>query len=175
MSREVHRHLAELQCLLGGVGLGAAHHRAQSSAQLAQAERLWNVVVGAAVEPAHPVRFLAARGQHDDRERARLRRATDLAADFDAGNQRQHPIEQHDVGFALGNAHQRLFAVARLGDLETVLFEIVAQQGDERRLVFDDQDERAGHAWVRPGDTISRDELSPFGRFWVNGVPCTRK
>ena len=73
------------------------------------------------------------------------RRAPDAAADLDAGDQRQHPVEQHEIGLALGDLHECLLAVAGLADLEALLFEIVAQHRDERRLVFDDQDERLCH------------------------------
>ncbi len=174
MSGKIHGDVAELQRLFGGVRLGAAHHGAQPRGELAQAERLGDVVVGAAVETAHPVGLLAARGQHDDRQGAGLRRAADLATNLDPRDQRQHPVEQYDVRPVLGDAHQRFFAIRGLADLETLLFEVVAQQGDERRLILDDQHERLGHASVRPGFGSSRLELSPFGRFCVSGVPCTR-
>ena len=45
----------------------AAEQRADARHQLADAERFRQVVVGAAVETKHFVRFLAPRGQHQDR------------------------------------------------------------------------------------------------------------
>ena len=44
-----------------------AQHRADARRQLAQAERLGDVVVGAVLETGDPVVFARARGQHDDR------------------------------------------------------------------------------------------------------------
>ena len=45
----------------------APHQRRRARHQLAHAERLRQVVVGAAVEPHHFVGFLAPRGQHQNR------------------------------------------------------------------------------------------------------------
>jgi hypothetical protein len=61
------------------------------------------------------------------------------AADLDAGEMRQHPVEQDEVGLVLAQM-QRLLAVVRLGDAEALALEIVAQQADQRGLVLDDQD-----------------------------------
>ena len=49
--------------------LRAAQHRLDAGHQLARAEGLGNVVVGAQLEPDHAVGLLVARGQHDDRHR----------------------------------------------------------------------------------------------------------
>jgi hypothetical protein len=42
-------------------------HRGMTDGQFARAERLHDIVVGAAVEPANAVALLTACGQHDDR------------------------------------------------------------------------------------------------------------
>src|SRR6266404_3163461 len=98
MGYEIHGKIGEAQHLLGARRLGAAHHGAQSRDQLGWAERLDDVVVGAAVETAHAVALFAARRQHDDGYRARGGSATDLPAHLDAGDERQHPVKQDDVG-----------------------------------------------------------------------------
>ena len=58
-------------------------------------------------------RFLAARRQHDDRHVAGFGAAAQAAADLDARQLRQHPVEQHEIGLFLGGHHQRFLAVAR--------------------------------------------------------------
>ena len=117
---EVHRDIGVAQHVVGRVRLGAPDHRAQPRHQFARAERLDDIVVGAAVEAADAVALLAARRQHDDRQRAGRRRPADLPAHFEAGDQRQHPVEQHGVGPVLGDAQQRLLAVGRLIDRESL-------------------------------------------------------
>ena len=59
-------------------------------------------------------------------------------------------------------------------DHKALAFEVVAQHGDERRLVLDDQDQRLHRMPARSGATTWMLELSPFGRACVSGVPCTR-
>ena len=56
-------------------GAGPAQHRVDPQHQLARAERLGDVVVGADLEPDDPVGLLAERGQHDDRHVAAARAA----------------------------------------------------------------------------------------------------
>ncbi len=170
---QVHRQVGVFQHLLRGVGPGPPDHRAQPRHQLARAERLDDVVVGAAVEAAHPVGLLGARGQHDDRHRPGRGCAADLPAHLDPRDQRQHPVEQHRIGLALGDAQQRLLAVGRLADRKPLAFEVVAQQRDERRFVLDDEHQRLHCGGARSGARTSRLDLSPFGRAAVSGVPCT--
>ena len=69
-----------------------------------------------------------------------------LAAHFDPRHDRQHPVQQHDVGHCLGDAGQRLLAVDGLLDAETLFFQVVAQHGRQRRLVLHDQHDGFGRA-----------------------------
>ena len=73
--------------------------------QLADAERLGHVVVGAELEAEHPVELVAARREHDDRHvrRARPQRAAHVAA----VHVRQAEVEQHDVDVPVGLDVQR--------------------------------------------------------------------
>ena len=80
--------------------------------QLARAERLGHIIVGAGLEAANAVSFLAARGQHDDRNVGGRRAAAQAAADFDAADALDHPVEEDDVGLDLIDQDQRLLAVA---------------------------------------------------------------
>src|SRR5467141_2211899 len=58
---EIHRHVGEMQHLLHRARLGSPDHRAQSGDEFARAERLDDIVVRTAVEPAHSVALFAAR------------------------------------------------------------------------------------------------------------------
>jgi len=69
--------------------------------QFRHRERLDDVIVGAGRQPPDPFAFLAARGQHDDRQRPRLRPCPQAAAQLDPGQARQHPVEHDQVGNAL--------------------------------------------------------------------------
>ena len=74
-------------------------------AQLANAERLGDVVVGAGLEAEHLLGLLRAGGQHQDR-RAHAA-APQLAADFEAVFARQHDVEQDRVERCLARPLQR--------------------------------------------------------------------
>src|SRR5438128_2369289 len=56
---EIHLYIGEMQHLLPGTRLSAPDHGAQPGDEFARAERLDDIVVGTAVEPAYPVTFLA--------------------------------------------------------------------------------------------------------------------
>ena len=73
----------------------AADQRAQPREQLAEIERLDEVVVGAAVQPFDARLHGVARGQHQDRHGAA--RLANRAADGEAVAPRQHDVEDHRV------------------------------------------------------------------------------
>src|SRR2546423_3872 len=116
----------------------------------------------------------ASRRQHDHRQRSGPRRPPNPAAHLDPGDERKHPVEQHDIGLALGDLDERLLAVGGFANLKAFFLEVVAQQHDERRFILDDQDDGLAHSLLRAGLTISRLDWSPFGRASVRGVPWTR-
>src|ERR1700730_8087174 len=171
---EIHRHVGEMEHLIHGARLGSPDHRAQSGDELTRAERLDDIVVGAAVEPAHSVALFAARRQHYHRQRTGLGCPPNPTAYLDPGDERQHPVEQHDIRFALGDLDERLLAVGGFADLKALFLEVVAQQHHKRRFILDDKDDRLAHSALRAGLTISRFDWSPFGRASVRGVPWTR-
>ena len=78
----------------------AADQRAQPRQQLAEVERLDQIVVGAAVEPLDARLDRVARGQHQDRHGAA--RLANRAADREAVAPRQHHVE--DDGVVVGRA-----------------------------------------------------------------------
>ena len=76
-----------------------AQHRADAKDQLADAERLDDVVVGAQLEADHAIDLLALCGQHHDRRLAgACLAAADPAADLGARDVGQHQVQQNDVG-----------------------------------------------------------------------------
>ena len=149
MGGEVEPQVVEAQQLLGEGRAHPAQHGADARDQLGRRERLADEVVGTGVEAAQPVGLLAARGQHDDRQMRGVGAAPQPAADLEAGELRQHPVEQEQVGLPLLDQGHRLLAVERLGDGEAGRLQIVGEQLLQRRLVLDDQDQRL-HGVVAP-------------------------
>ena len=98
----------------------AAQQRADPRAELADRERLRDVVVRAELEPEHLVELVVARGEHDDRHRAR--RPQPLA-DLEPVEPRQHQVEHDQVDRLLGEPPQRLLAVASLDNNVPVFLE----------------------------------------------------
>ena len=122
-------------------------HPAQRGAnprdELAQSEGLRHVVVGADLETDHRVDLGVARRHHDDRH---TRSAAELAADVDAGDLRQHDVEQHERGLGRVEARDGLGTVGCRLDEEPL-----ALQRDRERVavglfVVDYEDQgRIGH------------------------------
>jgi hypothetical protein len=125
---------------------GAAQHGADAAAQLGQAERLGDVVVGAGLEALHRVGLAVERGEHDDRDHVAL--GAQLARDVVARRPRpQRDVEQHHVEAVLRRVRERLLAVGHRGDVVALARERALDQRAEVRLVVDDQDlEGARHA-----------------------------
>ena len=67
-------------------------------------------------------------------------RLAQAAADLDARQLRQHPVQQHQIGLFLGGDQQGFLAVARFQHAIAFALQIVAQQGDQGAFVFGDQD-----------------------------------
>ena len=118
--------------------------RAHPAAELADRERLRDVVVGAELEPEHLVQLVVAGGQHDDRHAARRPQAL---ADLEPVQLRQHQVEHDEVEALLREPRQRLLAVARLDDAEAVALERIGEELLNRVLVVDEQD--GGGVWHR--------------------------
>ena len=120
--------------------VGAAEQRADPQDQLAHAERLDDVVVGADLEADDAVDLLALRGAHDHRDVARALLLAQSPADLGAGEIRQHQIEHDHVGQRIGGrARQALPAAVREPDREALGAQVVLERGGEVDLVLDDQ------------------------------------
>ena len=116
-----------------GTGWAPATDGADPRRQLAPAERLGDVVVGAELEPEDAVELVATGGEHDDRDGPAL---AQLAADVTAVDVRQAEVEQDEV------VASRRQGVGAGGDVDD-LMPVGLQAGDERLgdrpVVLDEQ------------------------------------
>ena len=110
---------------LVGRALGAAQQRVHARDELARAERLRHVVVGADGEPDEQIGLAVAGGEHQDRQRAL---ALDLLAHLDAVETGEHEVEHDEVGPDALAELDAARAVAR--DLDLVA--LAAQPGRRR-------------------------------------------
>ena len=156
----VHREVMVAQRALLRHAAGPAQQGADAGKEGFHREGLGDVVVGTRIQGANRILVLGPGGDHDDRQVARVRSAAELAADFQARHGRQHPVEQDQVRTGLRDAQQRFLPIGRFLDGEALLFEVVAHQGQQRRLVLHDQDRgtrraaghRDGHEWLSQVD-----------------------
>ncbi len=139
MRGDIHFNIGKAHHVRFQRGMCAAQYRMDAGDHFARRKRLDDVVIGAGVKPAHAVAFFTSRGQHDDRNIARRRVASQPAANLYPGNHGHHPVEQDDIRRSFIDQKQGLFAVAGGRNLEAFLFQVVAQQGNEITLVLDDQ------------------------------------
>ncbi len=159
------------------LGLRAAQQRADAGEQLRNREGLDDVVVGAGREPADALAFLAARGEHDDRQPARLRLGPQASDELDARKPRQHPVDHREVG--RGFLEAQLGLVAAPGGVDRIAFgfEIVAQEERKRLLVLDDQDSGRHEVQFPPvqfrNGTLVTAVVSPLGRSSAMACPST--
>ena len=107
--------------------------------QLARVERLHDVVVGAHLEPDHPIGVLGHRGQHDHRH---LGGRAQMAAERQPVLARHHDVEHHEIDRAHLEQLARLGGALGGADAELVPGEIFRQQITDLAVVVDDQDVR---------------------------------
>ena len=135
---DVHLQVARAQDarIAAALGVAAAQHGLHAGNQLAHAERLGYVVVGAHLQADHAVHLLHARREDDDRYVAG---AADGAAKLEAAQPRKHDVEDDQVrAFPLGKP-QALDAVGGGQYPEPLAFEGVAHRFRDRTLVFYDE------------------------------------
>ena len=123
-----------------GGGAAAAQQRPHARDELAHAERLGQVIVGAALEAVDLVGLLAARRQHQDRHVLQVRLAPDCAAHGDAVEPGQHHVEDDQIE----RLRPRLAAALRCRPpdehgREPFEPEVEQDQLADVRIVFDDQ------------------------------------
>ena len=131
------------------VAVRAPQQRLDPAHQLAQPERLGQVVVGAELEADDLVDLVVARGEDEDRHLGPGR--ADAAEDLEAVDPGQPDVEDDEVGRLVGRDVEALLAGAGDGDLVAFLLEGVLDATRDGVLVFDDED-GGGHA----GDATPR-------------------
>ena len=94
---DVELEVLEAQRHAGKCGTDPAEQGPDPRRELNRAERLGHIIVRPGLQAADPVRFLAAGGQHDDRQVGRVGRAAQPAAHLDSRQLLQHPVEDGDV------------------------------------------------------------------------------
>jgi hypothetical protein len=112
-------------------------HALDPGEQLARAEGLGEIVVGAHLQSDDAVGLLAARGEHDDRH---VRAAAQVAAQLQPVGARQHQVEDDQVGTRGLERAAHGLAVRRGGDAVALLVQILAQEAARLGVVVDDQD-----------------------------------
>jgi hypothetical protein len=133
------------------VVLAAPQHGPDPGDQLAVAERLGHVVVGADLQPDHLVDLRVAGGDHDH---GNARDLPQLAAHLDAGETGQHEVEQHDVRAGASELVQTGTTVAGSDDLVPFAAQHVRGGLAVALLVLDEQ--HTGHeatSWSVFGET----------------------
>ncbi len=126
-------------------GADAAQHRLDAREQLARRKRLGDVVVGAALETAHFVLLLGARGQHDDRDLLGVLGALQGAGELQAAHVRQHPIDQHQVRPHVDDPGARLAAILGLTHIVAGAAQPERDHVANAFFVFDDEDALGRH------------------------------
>src|SRR5664280_939487 len=150
---------------IGEVAVGAPEQRLDPAHQLAQAERLGEVVVRPELEADDLVHLVVPGGQDQNRHLSVGR--TDPAQDLKTVHARQADVEDDQVGRLVRREVQPLLAGPGDRDLVPLLLEGVLDAARDRVLVFDDQD---GARHCRPDRTpaeaaalLSRARVSLLG------------
>ena len=138
MAGHVDGELAELEhlALRLGIGVHAAQQRAGAGDQLARAERLDQVVVGAQLQADDAIFDLALSGKHDD---GHIGVVADGAADALAGDAREHEVEDDQVEVMLAELLQGLLAVADGGYPVVLALEVGRYRIADGLLVLNQQ------------------------------------
>ncbi len=150
MRRAVDAQAAQLDHTGAVVTLAAPQHGLDPGDQFAGGERFHHIVVDTGFEAVDAIHFLAAGGEHDDRDLAAELFLAQAPGHFEPARARQHPVEQDQVGHLLG---QRQLGGAGIGCLDRVHAGLAQGEGDhfaDRGFVFNDQDAFV-HAVVRLG------------------------
>ena len=127
---------------LDRIGAAAAQQRLHAGHELAHAEGLREVVVGADAERVHLVVLGAARGDDDDRHRDAL--APDGLGHGPAVEAGQHEVDDGDVGALVAQLAQAPLPVLRPLDVEPGVAEVRRHDAGDHRVVLDQ--EHGGHA-----------------------------
>jgi len=128
--------------LVGGPArpLDAPEGHAHPRQQLAHAERLAHVIVGAGVERGHLVGFLSSRREHEDGHLRPLAQPPDHLEPIHVG---QAQIQDDQVRLTRLGGLQALLRGDRLDEAITVTPERGPEKASNLRLVLDEDDDRS--------------------------------
>ena len=115
----------------------AAQDRLDARHQLARAEGLADVIVGAEVETDEAVDLLDARRHHHDRHVAE---AAELAADLEPVAAREHQVQENEIGRVRAHPGHDLESICDAMRLEALGPEVIGLERGELGFVLDDQD-----------------------------------
>src|SRR5438034_7616697 len=163
----------------------SAQRDTDSRQQLADTERLGEIVVGACIQRLDLLLLIAPRRQDDDRSRVPFAQAQH---DIDPIGIRQPQVEDEQIGFSRCCLYESVGAALRLENSERLRRKPRAQKTPDLRIVFDNDDRRRGpvHGAVRADDSDSvsdstvggsaagnskRNSAPPPGRFIAMIVP----
>ena len=121
-------------------GSAASQHGPDARDQLAAAERLGQVIVGAHLQSDHPVHLVALGGEHDDRD---VRLGAQAPAQRQAVLAGQHQVEQDEVDPAVGQDLAHGTPVSRGADAKAFLGQRTRDEIADLAVVVDDQDVRS--------------------------------
>src|SRR5262249_31770069 len=133
------------------LGIGAAEHGADARDELARAERLRHVVVGADLEAEHAIDLGGLCGEHDHGQRA-AGRGAETPADLEAVHSREHQVEDDEGGPVVRDAAEPVLAALGLDHVVAFLLEVETDELADVLLVLDHEDAALHcHAvWRRP-------------------------
>jgi hypothetical protein len=112
--------------------------------QLADPERLGQVVVRATVESEHFVHFVAPRGKHQDRNIGITRITANRAAQRHAVQAGQHQVEHDELERVAPGQGKRFVAVALRDDRQTLELQVKLDQLSDVRVVLDEEHASCG-------------------------------
>ena len=141
---EIQRHTAAIHetrrfGLVGGLACPAPQQRADARHELADPERLREVVVGAAFEAEDLVRLGVLRGYHEHRRIHVGALRPQRPAEGDAVEARQHHVDDNEVESRRARNLEGPQAIRHLGDLEARQRQMQPDQLADGGFVLDDQ------------------------------------
>src|ERR1700732_866441 len=128
------------QFLRWSARLRASPKRFYAGGELARTERFRDVIAGAKLETDNSIGLLTLRREDQNRQAVQRDILADLFADFKTGEFREHQGKNQKIRLRLANLSQPAGAVAARLHLETVFFEVVANQLDDVFVIFNYQD-----------------------------------
>src|SRR2546426_11264001 len=137
-----------------------AQHGADAGEQLARAEGLHDVVVGADLQAHYPVGLIVLASDDDDGGRALL---ADLARKLHAVLSGKAQVEHHQVDSVLVQRLHHLRPGRHRSDSQLVLAEIIGEQLAHRRIVVDGKDVCAHMVLSILCERLTSSSHSPWG------------